>query len=415
MTSPLVTNIAIVGGGIVGLSCAEHLSRWAEGIVIVDPHPPGKGASWGNMGALAFGEVLPMARPAMIFQAARWLSDPLGPVAVSNRGLSRNLRWFKSFVSAAFDGRYESRVAALSMLNALSEDAWEQVLGNSPLWSRCVHDKVLHVYGSRGQFEKDKDLWRARERAGHPALEVSADQAVESGVAAGAVGAALETPSWRLSPDPYLLSAELEGMCRARQVEVVADEATGFRDQDGRVVLSCREGEIVCNTLVIAAGIGSRGLAARLGDHVPVIAERGYSYTLPQDLPGPAKYTVFRSHGFVVSPLECGVRVGGSAEFVDAAAPPNWKRLDVILNKARELLPGLTLDRGQRWFGDRPSTPDSLPVIGRSPRCSNVVYAFGHGHLGVTQAAATGRIVSDIIRGVQPPIDPQPFRPDRFR
>lgn len=415
MTSARTASIAIIGGGIVGLSCAERLSRWADGIVIVDPHPPGKAASWGNMGALAFGEVVPMARPAMLAQAVRWLIDPLGPVAVSKRGVLKNLNWFNCFIAAAFDKGLEARVEALSRLNALAEEAWEGVLAGTNLWGRCLRGKVQHVYQSREQFEREMDLWKLREQAGHPFREIAVSQAVEGGLAEAAVGAALETPSWRLTPDPYLLSLKLKEIVETRGVDIIADEVTSIRNHGPSIVLGCREAEIVSEAVVVAAGIGSGRLAARFGDKIPLIAERGYSYTLPRGVRGPAKYTVFRSQGFVVSPLECGVRIGGSSEFVDPAAPPNWKRLDVILSKAKRLLPQVDLAHGQRWYGDRPSTPDSLPVIGRSSRNRNVVYAFGHGHLGVTQAAASARLVSDIIQGNQAPIDVRPFRADRFQ
>lgn len=406
--------IAVIGAGIVGLSCAERLSRWTDGVMLVDPCPPGRMTSWGNMGALAFGEVIPMARPAMIAQAARWLMDPLGPVAVSKRTVLLNAGWFRRFVAAAFDGQFDARVGALSRLNALAESEWEDVLGNTPLWERCVHGRVQHVYDTLEALEKDADLWKARERAGHPHRQLPVSEAYDAGMVGPATGVAVETPSWRLTPDPYLISRALAETVLTRGVEIVADEVMDLEADGDGISLKCRDGKISCESAVVAAGVHSRGIVKRLGDNVPVIAERGYSYTVPDDGREIEKYTVFRNHGFVVSPLECGLRIGGSAEFVAPATPPNWRRLDVILDKAKRMLPGVDLSRGERWYGDRPSTPDSLPVIGRSPQSGNVVHAFGHGHLGVTQAAATGRLVSDIIKREQTPIDVLPFSASRF-
>jgi D-amino-acid dehydrogenase len=411
----LKADIAIIGAGIVGLCCAERLSRSSYSVMLIDPVPSGRMASWGNMGAMAFGEIVPMARPATIAQALRWMADPLGPVTVSTGALLRNSGWFMRFGAAAFDKSFRARVEALTQLNGLAESAWEEVLVGTALWDRCVAGRVQHVYDRRESFLKDAALWAIRERAGHEHRELSPSECAESGILLPADGVAIDTPSWRLTPDPYVLSRQLEQIILTRGVEVMADEVANMEPQGERIVLRCRRGEIVCRTVVVAAGVRSRWFAKAIGDTAPLIAERGYSYTVPRHDHGIEKYTVFRNHGFVVSPLECGLRIGGSAEFVSPEARPNWHRLDVLLKKANSFLSDLDCSGGRRWYGDRPSTPDSLPIIGRSSKHRNVFYAVGHGHLGVTQAAATGQLVSNLIEGVAPAIETQPFSPARFR
>jgi len=122
----------------------------------------------------------------------------------------------------------------------------------------------------------------------------------------------------------------------------------------------------------------------------------------------------FGGHGFVVTPLDCGVRVGGAVEFAGLDAPPNYARAATLLAKARRFMPGLRVEGGSEWMGFRPSLPDSLPAIGKAAADERVIYAFGHGHLGLTQAAATARLVADIVAERPPPIDLAPFRPQRF-
>jgi D-amino-acid dehydrogenase len=122
----------------------------------------------------------------------------------------------------------------------------------------------------------------------------------------------------------------------------------------------------------------------------------------------------FGGHGFVVTPLSCGVRVGGAVEFAGLDAAPNFRRSDVLLAKAKRFMPGLDTTGGTQWMGFRPSLPDSLPAIGPAARDARVTYAFGHGHLGLTQAASTARLVADLMAGRPSALDLSPFRPQRF-
>jgi D-amino-acid dehydrogenase len=151
-----------------------------------------------------------------------------------------------------------------------------------------------------------------------------------------------------------------------------------------------------------------------LGDHVLLESERGYNTTLPR--PGLAleREVIFAERKFVVTPLSIGLRIGAAAEFGGLNAQPNYKRAEALVRLASRYLPALQSEGGTAWAGHRPATPDSLPVIGVSPRHNQVFYAFGHGHLGLTQAATTGKLVSDLVAGRRPPLDMEPYAISRF-
>ncbi len=166
---------------------------------------------------------------------------------------------------------------------------------------------------------------------------------------------------------------------------------------------------------MIAAGAWSRRLTDRLGDHIPLESERGYNTTLPPGAFDLRRQLIFGGHGFVITPLSNGLRVGGAVELGGLDLPPNFKRSEAMLAKARRFLPGLKPEGGAQWMGFRPSLPDSLPVIGPSRASPRITYAFGNGHLGLTQSAGTGRLVRDLICGETPSIDLSPFSPARFR
>ncbi len=145
--------------------------------------------------------------------------------------------------------------------------------------------------------------------------------------------------------------------------------------------------------MVIAAGAWSHLLARSVGEHIPLETERGYNTTLPPGAFALQRQLTFPRHGFVVTPIAGGVRVGGAVEFAGLHAPPNYVRAEALLAHAKRFIPGLRTEGGTQWMGFRPSLPDSLPAIGAARADARIVYAFGHGHLGLTQSAATAEIV----------------------
>jgi D-amino-acid dehydrogenase len=155
-------------------------------------------------------------------------------------------------------------------------------------------------------------------------------------------------------------------------------------------------------------------LARNLGDHIPLETERGYNTTLPVSAYEVKRQLIFSGHGFVITPLSTGLRVGGAVELGGIERAPNYARSRALLAKAQKFLPGLDPGGGREWMGYRPSLPDSRPVIGKAKDASNVVYAFGHGHLGLTQGAATGRLIRDLVLEQNPALDLSPFSPQRF-
>ena len=117
---------------------------------------------------------------------------------------------------------------------------------------------------------------------------------------------------------------------------------------------------------------------------------------------------------FIATPMETGLRIAGTVEIAGLDAPPNYRRADKLLEQGREMFPGLARSQVTRWMGHRPCLPDSVPVIGPSPRVRNTYFAFGHGHIGLTCAATTGRMIAELVTSKDPCIDPAPYRIDRF-
>ena len=152
-----------------------------------------------------------------------------------------------------------------------------------------------------------------------------------------------------------------------------------------------------------------------LGDSFPIEADRGYNTTLPEPGVDIGHMITFAEDSFVMTPMQMGLRIGGSVAMGGLAAKPHYQRSKALISLAQRYVPKLKTEGGTEWMGHRPGTPDSVPVISPSPNVGNVHYAFGHGHLGLTMSVVTGRLIADMIAGRDSGVDMAPYRIDRYR
>lgn len=222
------------------------------------------------------------------------------------------------------------------------------------------------------------------------------------------------TPEWYSISDPKLYTLKLAERFRAEGGQIERAEILALQPTDKAVVLQATDRTFQVRQVVLAAGAFSHRIARSVGDRIPLETERGYNTTLPADAFDLRLQITFGGHGFVVTRLSTGIRVGGAVELGGLSLPPNFRRSEAMLRKAKEFLPALETSGGVQWMGFRPSLPDSLPAIGHSSASRRVIYGFGHGHLGLTQSPATARLVADMVTGAPPAIDLSPFSPQRF-
>jgi D-amino-acid dehydrogenase len=173
------------------------------------------------------------------------------------------------------------------------------------------------------------------------------------------------------------------------------------------------EGEVVVDEVVVAAGIWSPPLVKPFGVKPLLAAERGYHLMLRDPQISLRRPIGAGDDKFIITPLSGGIRLAGTAEFADVDAPPDWRRSDMLMQAAKTIFPEINGEQtATRWMGPRPSTPDSLPIIGRTPKNPNIICAFGHSHLGLTLGAVTAELVGDLVARRNTGI--QALRPDRF-
>ena len=409
--------ITVLGAGIVGLCCAVSLQWDGRSVTLVDRLDPGTGTSFGNAGLIQIDAVVPIATPGILRAVPKMLLDPKGPLVVRWRYLHRIAPWLAAFVRAAHPNSVERISIALASLLDLSNDAWLSLVEDANAQDVWRQSGELHVYRKKEAWEAAQPTHDLRRRRGSKLEDLTVDEMRQLEPALSHdLYRGVFTPNANSITHPLHLSQHLFDLFRRNGGDFVK---TNVREiltgDDGEPSsLNTDNGAIDVRELVIAAGAFSKPFTAAAGSKVPLDTERGYHLWLPDPGVEMRRPVVVGDHRFGIVPMTGGVRLVGTAEFAGLELPPYWERADVLADLAGPFVPGLNLEGAERWMGYRPSLPDSLPVIGRPPGRKNVYLAFGHGHLGLTMAGITGKIVADLAAGRDPAVDLLPFRVDRF-
>jgi D-amino-acid dehydrogenase len=298
----------------------------------------------------------------------------------------------------------------------LSKAELEPFLRETGTFAMLRKDGNLQVYEGAAELKASLPGWRAREEHGiaFRHLDAAGMAEIQPGLAPRFTHGTF-TPGWYSIADPKLYTLALADAFRAKGGLIERLDVESLQPRGEGVDIRSRGGETRhAAQIVLAAGAFSHRIARSISERIPLETERGYNTTLPAEAFDLRTQITFGGHGFVVSRLSTGIRVGGAVELGGLQLPPNFRRSEAMLAKALAFLPGLKPGGGVQWMGFRPSLPDSLPAIGRARATPRVIYAFGHGHLGLTQSAGTARLVADLLTDRPPAIDIAPFSPQRF-
>ena len=406
----------VVGAGIVGTCCAIYLRRTGFNVTLVERDAPGESCSFGNAGSIGLSSYLPTSLPGLIWKVPRMIVDARSPLQVNRSRLVRSLPWFLRFLQAGRPGRVERIIAARKALLDRVLEAFEPILaesGTEPLIK--VRGKLV-VYGGEQSYRADALDHAVRRESGVRFDELTGNETRQREPALGErARRSIFLPDLRHCVNPLRLTQSLVRHFVDRGGHLVRETVRGFQfEPDGTVRVLLDAGTREADVVVIAAGIWSRSLAASLGIKVPLESQRGYHAMLPE--PGIRLHqpVLWSNRKVIITPMEHGVRVSGIAEHAGLDAPPNYRLADLVVEHARELIPGLRCEGASRWMGHRPATPDSLPVIGRAPKHPSVLLAFGHGHTGLTLAAVTGKLIAEMAANRPTTVDIEPYSPERF-
>ena len=398
--------VAVIGGGITGVSAALFLQSDGHTVTLFEPDAFGTGTSMGNAGVISLGSCIPTAMPGIPGRVPKMLLDPKGPLVVRWRYLHRIAPWLLDLLWASRPQRVEEISIAKAALGDKVEAAWLELARRAGAEEALLPRGWLDVYETEAVFQDSAEERRLMERRGRAREILNADELrqLEPNLAPIFVKGAFDPKSYHLV-NPARMTASVAAAFAGGGGLIERQAVSALEPGPDGIGLRCDGGLENADRVVLAAGAWSGTLARPLGVRPRLDTERGYHLMLPQPertISRPV-YNVDRS--FVLTPMETGLRMTTQVEFAGLEAPPDYRRIEGLLGDAQQILPGLKPEVQSRWLGFRPSHPDSLPVIGPAPRDGRVICAYGHGHLGMTQGPATGRIVADLIAGRDPGLD----------
>ncbi len=410
-------SLAVVGAGIVGVCVALYLQREGYKVTIYDKEGIAQGASKGNAGHFATEQIFPLADASLLPQVPKMLLDPLGAFRIRFSYLIKATPWFLRFLWNMKKSRFNKHKLALRALNEASLGAYKPLIDDADLSHLFTQKGSLLVSEQRDGSDLNR-LFQNFVSNGVKAKFLNRQQtlSIEPGVS-DKVTCSIFFEDVGHTADPELLTTELYNFFLSSGGEFCKAEVSNISQFNDDVSVSTSMGVFAHDRVVIAAGAWSKPLAAQLGYTVPLDTERGYHLMLPE-LHSLSIPVASLERKFIMTPMLSGLRLAGTVEFAGLEAPPNNSRALALFPHAKALLaktPTNDPETLQSWMGFRPSLPDSLPVIGQAPEHKNIFFAFGHQHLGLTQAAITGQLVSKLITNQSISLDLSPYCISRFQ
>ena len=413
------SEVVVIGGGIIGLACAHYLAEAGRRVTIVEKSRVGEACSYRNCGLVCPSHVLPLAMPGAFRSAMSAMFRAGGAFRIRPRLDPALWSWLLKFALKCNHADMLRGGRAIQPLLTTSLDLYRGLLGDGGLACEWQERGLLFVYRTKGEFDaysQENDLLESEFDEGARRLGPQELRELEPSLRDDLAGA------WFFEEDAHLRPEKLIASWRTQL------EQRGVRFLEGRTFETFeRRGDSATaaiasgeplrgDTFVVATGAWTPKLAKTLGLRVPIEPGKGYSVIVPNPEHRPRIPMIFPEHRVVITPFDEGIRLGSIMEFSGWDESLRPERLKLLHDGAKPYLRDEIPEPAcEEWFGWRPMTYDSVPVIGQCPGFSNVVLATGHNMLGLSTAPATGRLVANLVAGEAPPVDPTPYSPERFR
>jgi D-amino-acid dehydrogenase len=411
--------IVIVGGGIIGLSCAHYLQKSGHQITIIDKGDLTDGCSFGNAGMIVPSHFIPLASPGMIAKGIRWMLSSKSPFYVRPRLSADLLKWGWEFYKHSNKTHVDNAIPALKQLSLLSKSEY-QSWHKEPKFDFGYQERGLLMLYQQAHIEKEEqETAELANKIGIEAriLDSKQVQELEPDVRVTAKGGVYFPGDAHLTPrtlvQGLIASLKTNGVQILEQTNLI-----DIQTDNGSIKKIITDStELNCDELILAAGSWSGEVAKKLGISLPMQAGKGYSFTLSNVEKNVRIPSIFLEARVAVTPMGNTLRFGGTMEIRGVDHSIDMNRVRGIAESIPKYYPDMKVPMPKVdtiWHGLRPCSPDGLPYIGRSKKFKNLVYATGHSMMGLSLAPGTGRVVSEIINDQPTAINLEAFNPERY-
>ena len=407
-------SIAVVGAGIVGICTSYFLQQSGFNVTLIDKEEPGSMTSYGHACTFADYANVPVNSPSLFKDIPSMLFREDGPLAVDLFYVLKNLPWAFKFLQNCRKNKVEEIAFSLSNLLKHSRLSYEHIFKEVNVSQYIKNDENIYIYESQKAYEESDYSSLLRKQNNIKVQELSKKEIhdLEPNLASVYFAGQLFIGS-RHTTNPQAISKKIFESFLQGGGEYLNENVKNVLQKDDSVEITLDQQKIEFDEMVLSAGAWSNTIANMVGENFPLDTERGYHVLFENDQQLINRPIGWSQSGFYLVQIEEGIRAAGTVEIAGLLKPPNQKRLNMIEREARKILPQLGKVKST-WMGRRPTLPDAMPVIGRSSKNKNILYAFGHQHIGWTLAAVTGKTINELVKGIQPNVDIKAFSANRF-
>ena len=408
------TEISIIGAGIVGLSSAINLVKRGSKVTLIEKDLKGQPASYGNASWLSSPSITPVLMPGMFKKIPKmWLSKD-GPLFLRFPGVLKMIPFLIKYLSYTKKEKVEhiSKNLAFLLKDSIGE---HRELAKGSKAERWIEDSpFLFIYKNKTDFENDSYTWSLRKKYGFELIEVQKEELnrIFPGLSQEYTFAIkIENQGYISNSQNYL--DDLIDYYKSLGGEIIENEVLDINPSGDNFIIKLKNSDLFTEKVLISSGVYSGDFVKKFNVKVPIESERGYHLEL-FDTNIRINHPIMNGYlKLAITPRPTGIRFAGLVEFGSLNSKPNPKAFELLMRNAQSMFPGITFKRKMEWSGHRPSTVDSLPIIGASERSNNLFFAYGHHHIGLTAGPKTGKMIAKQILRDNDQFDLEAFNPHR--
>ena len=410
----IVKNIAVIGAGIVGICSAYFLKKSGFNVTLIDKEKPGTMTSFGHACSFADYANVPVNYPGLIWDIPSMLLRKDGPLAIDLFYILKNLPWAISFLKNCKKEKVNEIASSLTNLLKHSQISYDEIFQDVDVSEYISHEENLYLFDSKKSFEDNEyaNVIRKNNNVKVRNLNKNEVRELEPNIAEVYYAGQIFTGS-RHTTNPLAISNKIFDKFLELGGIYINQNVKNIIQKENKIELRLEDKNFYFDKIIVSTGAWSNQIANKFGDKFPLDTERGYHILFDTNEKLINRPVAWSESGFYLIQIHDGIRAAGTVEIAGLKKPPNKKRLAMIERQSRKVLPQLR-EVKSTWMGRRPTLPDSLPVIGKSQNNNNVIYAFGHQHVGWTLGAVTGKIIDSLSKDQVPNIDISAYAPDRF-